>query len=235
VHLYGHPCDGPGLLAACRRHGVALVEDCAQAHGATLDARPVGTWGDIAAFSFYPTKNLGAYGDGGAVFTRDAELAERVRRLRVYGYTRRDWSVEEGRNARLDELQAAVLNVQLAHLPRWVCRRRQIAARYREALVDVRGIGLPGERTGAAGAYHLFVLTVENRERVRESLRALGVETGVHYPTAIHQHPVYRERQWDPLPNSEWLCERVLSLPCFPELADQEVDRVIDAVRRVCM
>jgi dTDP-4-amino-4,6-dideoxygalactose transaminase len=232
VHLYGHLCDGPRLAAVCRAHGVALLEDCAQAHGAVLNGRPVGSWGEVSAFSFYPTKNLGAYGDGGAVHTRNADLAERVRRLRVYGYSRRDWSTSEGRNARLDELQAAALSVQLAHLPRWVARRREIAERYRLSLTGIAGLGLPAEISGGEAAYHLFVITVENRDGVQEKLQRLGVETAVHYPTPVHQHPVYRERPWNPLPNAEWLANRVLSLPCFPELSDDEVGRVIDAVRK---
>ena len=231
-HLYGHPLDAPALAATCRELGVALIEDCAQAHGARFQGREVGISGDLAAFSFYPTKNLGAYGDGGLVFARDGKHASTVRLLRMYGYERRDWSVLEGRNSRLDEVQAAVLDVQLACLDAWVARRRAIAARY---LAELAGLplGLPTDRPGAEASYHLFVVTVEGRDTVRDKLLALGVETGVHYPYAIHEHPVYAGAGLGSFPEAEWLCRRVLSLPCYPELADDEVARVISAMRRV--
>ena len=232
-HLYGHPLDAPALAATCRELGVALIEDCAQAHGARFQGREVGTSGDLAAFSFYPTKNLGAYGDGGLVFARDEHCAATLRLLRMYGYERRDWSVLEGRNSRLDELQAAVLGVQLECLDAWVARRRGIAARYRSELADLPGLGLPTDREGAEGSYHLFVVTVEQRDLVREKLLALGVETGVHYPHAIHAHPVYAGAGLGAFPEAERLCSRVLSLPCYPELEDREVVQVISAMRRV--
>jgi dTDP-4-amino-4,6-dideoxygalactose transaminase len=232
-HLYGHPLDAVALTAVCRELGVALIEDCAQSHGARFQGREVGTWGDLAAFSFYPTKNLGAYGDGGLVYTRDERHAARLLLLRVYGYQRRDWSVLEGRNSRLDEIQAAVLGVQLECLDAWVARRRAIAARYIAELANLPGLGLPVEREGAEGAYHLFVVTVEGRDLVRERLLALGVETGVHYPHAIHEHPVYAGAGLGAFPHAEWLCRRVLSLPCYPELQEDEVAQVIAALRQV--
>jgi dTDP-4-amino-4,6-dideoxygalactose transaminase len=151
----------------------------------------------------------------------------------LYGYERRDWSVCEGRNSRLDELQAALLRVQLDRLTEWVARRRAIAARYRAGLDSLPQIGLPTDRAGGEGSYHLFVITVEGRDAVRERLRALGIETGVHYPAAIHQHPVYVRSGLGRFPNAEWLAERVLSLPCYPELEDAEIDRVVAAVREV--
>jgi dTDP-3-amino-3,4,6-trideoxy-alpha-D-glucose transaminase len=232
-HSYGHALDGPGLAAACRERGVVFIEDCAQAHGTRLHGQEVGSWGSCAAFSFYPTKNLGAYGDGGLVMTGDTALAERLRLVRVYGYERRDCSVCEGRNSRLDELQAALLRVQLDRLAEWVARRRVIAARYRAGLDALSRIGLPVDRPGGEGSYHLFVITVEGRDAVRERLSGLGIETGVHYPAAIHQHPVYARSGLGRFPNAEWLAERVLSLPCYPELEDAEVDRVVAAVREV--
>lgn len=230
-HLYGHALDGPGLALVCQEHGVALIEDCAQAHGTRLGGRAVGSWGRCATFSFYPTKNMGAYGDAGLVLTPDPQVAERLRLVRTYGYARRDWSVLEGRNSRLDELQAALLLVELDRLPAWVARRQAIAAQYKEALGDMPGVGLPADRPGGDGSYHLFVITVEERDVVRERLRALGIETGVHYPAAIHQHPVYADRELGPYPHAEWLTSRVLSLPCYPELEDREVIRVITAVK----
>jgi dTDP-4-amino-4,6-dideoxygalactose transaminase len=231
-HLYGHPLDLPGLAAASRELGVALIEDCAQAHGTTLQGRPVGGWGTCATFSFYPTKNMGAYGDGGLILARDEAVATRLRLLRMYGYERRDWSIIEGRNSRLDELQAAVLRVQLDRLGEWVTRRRAIALRYCEGLAGLRGVDLPCDREGGQGSYHLFVITVEQRDALRARLRELGVETGVHYPVAIHQHPVYAESGLGSFPNAEWLAGHVVSLPCYPELEDDEVDRVISAVRQ---
>jgi dTDP-4-amino-4,6-dideoxygalactose transaminase len=231
-HLYGHLVDAPALAAVCGGRGIALIEDCAQAHGARLLGREAGSWADLATFSFYPTKNLGAYGDGGLVYTRSAEHAERLRLLRMYGYEHRDWSVLEGRNSRLDEIQAALLRVQLDCLGAWVSRRRAIATRY---ITELRGLalGLPVERAGAEGAYHLFVVTVEDRDTVRQRLSALGVETGVHYPVALHEHPVYAGAGLGSFPNAEWLSPRVLSLPCYPELEDDEVTQVIAAVRQV--
>jgi dTDP-3-amino-2,3,6-trideoxy-4-keto-D-glucose/dTDP-3-amino-3,4,6-trideoxy-alpha-D-glucose/dTDP-2,6-dideoxy-D-kanosamine transaminase len=232
-HLYGHLLDAPTLAAVCRERGVALIEDCAQAHGARLHGREAGVWGDFGAFSFYPTKNLGAYGDGGLVYTRSAEQAERLRLLRMYGYERRDWSVLEGRNSRLDEIQAALLRVQLDCLSTWVARRRAIAGRYITEFRGLPGLGLPVERAGAEGAYHLFVVTVEARDTVRQRLSALGVETAVHYPVALHEHQVYAGAGLGSFPNSEWLSRHVLSLPCYPELDDEEVTQVIAAVRQV--
>jgi dTDP-4-amino-4,6-dideoxygalactose transaminase len=232
-HLYGHLLDAPALAAACGELGVALIEDCAQAHGARFEEREAGSWGDLATFSFYPTKNLGAYGDGGLVYTRHDRYAARLRLLRLYGYERRDWSVLEGRNSRLDEIQAAILQVQLRRLDAWVARRRAIAARYIAELAGLPGLGLPAERPGAEGAYHLFVVTVGDRDAVRERLLALGVETGVHYPWAIHEHPVYSGAGFGAFPEAEWLCRRVLSLPCYPELTEDEVTQVIGAVRQV--
>ena len=230
-HLYGHALDGPGLAAACEERGVALVEDCAQAHGTRFGGQQVGSWGRCATFSFYPTKNMGAYGDGGLILTRDPALAERLRLLRQYGYATRDQSVVEGRNSRLDEMQAALLRVELTRLPAWVARRRMIAARYQRTLAGLGRVGLPTDRPGSEGSYHLFVITVDDRAAVRERLGALGVETGVHYPAAVHQHPVYSQLRLGSFPGAEWLADRVLSLPCYPELEDRELDHVIRAVK----
>jgi len=231
-HLYGHALDGPGLAATCKELGVPLIEDCAQAHGTALCGRPVGLWGSCATFSFYPTKNMGAYGDGGLVLVQDEGLARQLRLLRMYGYERRDWSVIEGRNSRLDELQAALLRVELDHLGGWVARRRAIAGRYCAGLEGLRNVGLPADRSGGEGSYHLFVIAVDRRDVVRERLAAEGIGTGIHYPTAIHEHPVYASSGLGSFPHAESLARHVMSLPCYPELEDDEIDAVIAGVRR---
>ena len=175
---------------------------------------------------------MGAYGDGGLILAHDEAFANRVRLLRMYGYERRDWSVMEGRNSRLDELQAALLRVELDRLGDWVARRRAIADRYRAGLGGLSGVGLPADRDGGQGSYHLFVITVERRDALRARLRDVGIETGVHYPVAIHEHPVYAGSGLGSFPNAEWLARRVVSLPCYPELEDDEIDGVIAAVRK---
>ena len=230
VHLYGQCADVQtlGELAAAR--GIQLVEDAAQAHGATFGTRRAGTLGRAAAFSFYPTKNLGALGDGGAVVTDDDHVADRVRLQRSYGERRRYESVEHGRNSRLDALQAAVLEVKLRHLQRWNERRRALAARYDEALAD-SPLTPPRELPNRRHAYHLYVARAPRRDDVRRRLAERGVETLVHYPSAVHAHPAYAElgRGHD-LRVSERLAEEVVSLPLYPQLTDAEADAVVDTV-----
>ena len=227
VHLYGRCADMAAVLAFSRAHDLKVVEDAAQAHGAEHGGRRAGTLGDATAFSFYPTKNLGALGDGGAVVTDDAEVAERARLLRNYGERTRYDSVVPGRNSRLDTVQAAVLLAKLAHLDEWNERRRTLADRYREALGGVE-LELPAEDDGHV--YHVFVVRVEERDRFRAAL-ADRVQTLVHYPRAVHQHPAY-ERLARPgsLPASERLAAEVVSLPLYPELADGELETVAAAV-----
>ena len=231
VHLYGHPADIPALRDVLSGREVAIVEDCAQAHGAALDGRRVGTLGDVAAFSFYPTKNLGALGDGGAVVTADGELAERIRRLRVYGETTRYNSVELGTNSRLDELQAALLRVKLPHLDGALERRREIAALYDELLDGV--VTIPPLRRGATHARHLYPVWTGARDALLAELKAAGVPAAVHYPLGAHDQPCFagaaRERD---LPVTEALGRSLVSLPIHPELSDSEVRAVADAVRR---
>lgn len=232
VHLYGGVADLAGLGRLAEERGLLLVEDCAQSHGASFGGRKTGTFGKTAAFSFYPSKNLGAYGDGGAVATNDAALAERLRRLRQYGWSRRDFSVEEGRNSRLDELQAAILRAKLAHLEAENERRRAIAARYDAALA-----GLPlrrlSVRPGAVSARHLYPIRVERREALRQYLADRGIETGIHYPTPLHLQPAYSflGHGAGEFPVAEKACATVLSLPVAPALSDEHVDAVIAGVR----
>jgi dTDP-4-amino-4,6-dideoxygalactose transaminase len=230
VHLYGHPADMPALLEVARPANLLVVEDCAQAHGARLGARPVGTFGHLAAFSFYPTKNLGALGDGGAVLTDDPALAGRARRLRNYGQTDRYHHAERGVNSRLDELQAALLGVGLAYLDEHNAERRRLAGRY---LNRLEGVTLSPERPGAHHVYHLFVVRHPRRDWLRQRLHALGVGTLIHYPIPAHLQPAYADLGYRPgsLPATERAAAEVLSLPLYVGLTDAEVDHVCAAVR----
>ncbi|MCC7278872.1 MAG: DegT/DnrJ/EryC1/StrS family aminotransferase [Chromatiaceae bacterium] len=233
VHLYGHPADMPAILDIARRHDLRVVEDCAQAHGARLAGRLTGTWGDAAAFSFYPTKNLGALGDGGAVVTASPAFAARVRELRQYGWRERYISAVPGINSRLDELQAAVLRVKLRHLDAGNERRRVIAARYREALSGAR-VSLPICEAGVDHVYHQFVIRSPERDRLQGQLQELGIGTLVHYPRAVHSQPAYADRlAHGDLTHSEQAAASVLSLPMYPELADAQVARVAETLRNL--
>jgi dTDP-4-amino-4,6-dideoxygalactose transaminase len=232
VHLYGQCADMAPIVEFARDRGLAVVEDAAQAHGAAYGGRRAGTLGDAAAFSFYPTKNLGALGDGGAVVTNDGAVAERARLLRNYGERQRYESVCTGGNSRLDALQAAVLTRKLEHLDAWTARRREIADRYLTAFSG-HGVGLPAEATDREHVYHLFVLTVDDRDPFRRVLGDRGIQTLVHYPRPIHHHPAYRHlapanRSLD---RCELLSHRVVSLPLYPELRDDEIRQVIEAVQ----
>jgi dTDP-4-amino-4,6-dideoxygalactose transaminase len=230
VHLYGQCADVEPLAEVARAHGLKLVEDAAQAHAAEHGGRRAGTLGDAAAFSFYPTKNLAALGDAGAVVTDDAAVAERVRRLRMYGERQRYESMLRGRNSRLDALQAAVLSVRLPRLDAWTERRRELAARYDDALAG-SGVAPPVEAAGRRHAYHLYVVRTPRRDELRAALADAGVETLVHYPRPVHRHPAYVHlARPGRLETSERLCDEVLSLPLYPQLSDAEAGRVAEAV-----
>jgi dTDP-4-amino-4,6-dideoxygalactose transaminase len=229
VHLYGQSADLDALGDLARRRGLRLVEDCAQAHGATWRGQRVGSLGDAAAFSFYPTKNLGALGDGGAVAARDPEVAERARLLRTYGWRAQYRSELKGYTSRLDELQAAILRVKLRHLEDWNAARRALAARYRAGLRTVEPLT---ERPEGEHVYHLFVVRTARRDDLRAHLQARGIRTGIHYALPTHLQPAYADlglRQGS-LPETERAATEVLSLPLFPELGAEEVERVIEAV-----
>jgi dTDP-4-amino-4,6-dideoxygalactose transaminase len=232
VHLYGQTAEMEPILAFAREHGLRVIEDAAQAHGAEYRGRRAGALADAAAFSFYPTKNLGALGDGGAVVTDDPELAERARLLRHYGEARQYESVLAGGNSRLDTLQAAVLAVGLRHLDAWTERRRELAALYREALAGLELV-LPEELPGRRHVFHLYVVRAPERERLRERLAERGVETLVHYPRPVQLQPAYRRLARDGLETSERLCTEVVSLPLYPELSDGEAEHVATATRAV--
>jgi dTDP-4-amino-4,6-dideoxygalactose transaminase len=227
VHLYGHPCEMDAIIDIARSRGVLVVEDCAQAHGAAYRSVKCGALGDAAAFSFYPTKNLGAYGDGGAVATNDDGIAERVLQLRNYGERNRYESVLEGFNSRLDELQAAVLRVKLRYLDDWNARRRELAARYTNTLRDT-GVAAPAEAPWARHGYHLYVVRSPQRDALRDYLSRNGVGTQIHYPAPIHFQHVYKHLGYaaGDFPDSERACREVLSLPLYPELSDEAVDAV---------
>ena len=232
VHLYGRCADMDGVLAVAAEHGLKVVEDCAQAHGATWRGRRAGTMGDAGAFSFYPTKNVGALGDAGAVVTGDPEIAAEASALRSYGEFERYDSVRQGTNSRLDTLQAALLSVKLRHADAWRERRRQIAARYGEALAGT-ALSPPADPEGGINAYHLYVVAVPERDRFRGALAEAGVETLVHYPRAVHEHPAYRDiGRSGSLGASEQLAASVVSLPLFPELSDEEVETVLASAVR---
>ena len=262
VHLFGRPVDMERLGALASAHGLRVVEDCAQATGASWAGRPVGSWGDAGCFSFFPTKNLGGAGDGGAVVCRDGTLAQRVRELAVHGMPRRYLHTALGYNSRLDALQAAVLAVKLPHLPRWVEARRAIAARYRRELGELGGIALPdGDCDGHS--WNQYVVRVPAcaagekacadactpsgdsaqhglpeaccRDWLQQQLREAGVNTIIYYPIPIHRQPAYAALGYAPgsLPHTERLCAEVLSLPIFPELADDQQERVIAVLRQL--
>lgn len=227
VHLYGQPADMVALTATAERHGLALVEDCCQAHLGTCGGRPVGSFGVGGAFSFYPTKNLGALGDGGAVATNDPAIAARVKRLRNGGQTSRYVHTEAGINSRLDELQAAVLRARLPRLRGWTDRRRSIAAAYRSMLgAPVRPIAErdPGH------VYHLFPVRTDNRDAVRESLASAGVETLIHYPVPLHEQPAFAPYRAGDCRYASRAARELLSLPLHPGLSAEDVQRVTAAV-----
>lgn len=230
VHLYGRCADMDAILAIGAEHGLKVVEDCAQAHGATWRGRAAGTIGDAGAFSFYPTKNVGALGDAGAIVTCDAGVAAEAAALRSYGEFERYESGLHGTNSRLDTLQAALLSVKLRHADAWHDRRREIAAWYTDALGDT-SLKAPTDPEGGIHAYHLYVVAVRDREEFRADLADGGVETLVHYPKAVHEHLAYRDiARSGSLAVSEGLSASVVSLPLYPELQDDEVTAVTGAV-----
>ncbi len=233
VHLYGQPADMAAIGQIAASRNLLVLEDCAQAHGAELQGRKAGTWGDVAAFSFYPTKNLGAFGDGGAVITADAAIAERLRALREYGWHERYISDEPGLNSRLDELQAAILRVKLRYLDSDNQRRRQIAAEYDRALAGT-SLVLPSPPGSSLHVYHQYVIRSARRDALRAFLTGRGIPTAVHYPLPVHLQPAYRDRiRLAPggLPVTEAVCAEIVSLPMHPYLSDADVATICDALR----
>ncbi len=233
VHIYGQACDLAPMLEACAERGIPLIEDCAQCHGATLDGRMLGTIGTAAAFSLYPTKNLGALGDGGVLATADADLAERIAAIRQYGWRERYISSLVGINSRLDEIQAAILRVKLTALDAGNARRRAIAGAYDAALAG-SSLEPPHRRPGAEHVFHQYVLRTEDRAAIQAQLKSHGVGTGIHYPVPVHLQSAYKDRT--PLgpagcAETAKAAGEVLSLPMYPELTDAQVERICGALR----
>jgi len=231
VHLYGQPCDVSALLSISKNHKLHFVEDAAQAHGAKHDGKKAGTFGEMACFSFYPGKNLGAYGEGGAVTTNNEAFAARIKTLRNQGSLVKYYHDEVGYNERMDGIQGAVLSVKLKHLDKWNSRRQQIAKRYREGIVNA-AIKMQQPQQDAESVYHLFVITVENREAWMKHLNERNIFPGMHYPLPCHLQKAYSHLGYKKgdFPNAEYLSERCLSLPMYPELTDDEAQQVIEAV-----
>ncbi len=230
THLYGHMADMPALSALCERVGVPLIEDCAQAHGAVLEGRQAGSWGQLGCFSFYPTKNLGALGDGGAITTSDAALAAGLRTLRQYGWSHKyTVAVPGGRNSRLDEMQAAILRVKLPLLDGQNAERRHIAARYNQAFAALPLKCPPSVNSDYAA--HLYVVRSPQRDALRAFMQTHGIATDVHYPIADHQQPAYpHAHRIGGLEVTQAACAGVVSFPCYPGMTQADVDRVIEVV-----
>ena len=263
VHLFGRPVAMDAVMEMARRHGLKVIEDCAQATGASWNGQAVGSWGDVGCFSFFPTKTLGGAGDGGAVTCHDQALAQRMRELAVHGMPRRYLHTDLGYNSRLDALQAAVLNVKLPHLSRWVEQRTAIASRYQSALSDLPGVLLPESASAAAvgHGWNQFVIRVQLcpegqsscgatcadtpsefglpssrcRDWLKQSLQEQGINTIIYYPIPIHRQPAYANLGLTAgsLPITERLCSEVLSLPIFPELTTEQQDQVIKVLRQL--
>jgi dTDP-4-amino-4,6-dideoxygalactose transaminase len=234
VHLYGQPADMDAIREVAQEHDLCVIEDAAQAHGAEYRGRRVGALGDVATFSFYPGKNLGAYGDAGALVTDDPEIADQMRLLRDHGRRSKYEHLVEGFNYRMDTLQAAVLEVKLAHLEAWNAARRRVAGLYRQALAGLP-VGLPYEAEGVRSVYHLFVIRTPGRDAVLDHLRSRGIGAGVHYPIPLHLQPAYAHLgyQRGDLPVSEAAAAEVLSLPIYPELKEAQIAEVAQALREV--
>jgi len=230
THLYGRMADLPSITDQANQWGIPVIEDCAQAHGAEIRARKAGAWGTLGCFSFYPTKNLGAIGDGGAVTTNDETLANRVRQLSQYGWEEKYHStLDRGRNSRLDELQAAILRVKLPHLDAWNQERRILASVY-ESLINHAQIIKPPPPDGR-DVHHLYVLRSAYRDSLRDHLSNHGISTDIHYPIPDHKQPSAQDRFLHiALPETELACQQVLSIPCFPGMTQEEMNRVTKAI-----
>jgi len=233
VHLYGQPADMDAVLGAARNHGLTVIEDAAQAIGARYKGRRTGSMGDLGCLSFYPTKNLGGYGDGGMILTHSKEFAENLRSLRAHGTVKHKYvSERQGWNSRLDEIQAAILRVKLRHVDRWTAARRANAARYDKLLGSILDVRIPRILDGCEHVYHQYTIRVAHRDRVQRRLAERGVASTVYYPVPLHLQPVYASlgyRRGD-LPQAERAAEEVLSLPIYPQLTSAQIERVTESL-----
>ena len=231
VHLYGQPADMDPIMEVARRHNLIVIEDAAQAHGAKYKGRQVGSIGDIACFSFYPGKNLGAYGEGGAVTTSNAEYARTIRMLRDWGQDRKYHHVLPGFNYRMEAFQGAILRVKLRHLEQWTEARRAIVGKYNQLLAG-SGLERPREMPWARHVYHIYTLRTNGRDALRAALEKEGIQTAIHYPVPVHLQPAYADLGYArlSLPESEKAADQVLSLPLYPEMTDDQVERVSEAL-----
>jgi dTDP-4-amino-4,6-dideoxygalactose transaminase len=232
VHLYGQPADMDPILEIAKRHGVKVIEDACQAHGAAYKGRPVGALGDAGCFSFYPGKNLGAYGEGGMVVTNNAAMAREIRMLRDWGQDRKYHHVLKGFNYRMEGMQGSILRVKLRHLEQWTEARRTHAADYRRLLQD-SGVQIPIEAAYARHVYHVYAVRTQDRATLQRTLQSNGIGTGIHYPVPVHLQPAYEDAAYGPgdFPHSERAANEVLSLPMYPELSFTNVEMIVAAVK----
>lgn len=232
VHLYGQPVDMDPINQIADKYNLVVIEDAAQAHGAEYKQRRVGSLGNAACFSFFPGKNLGAYGDGGMVVTNDEKIHEKVLRLRNHGRTKKYLHEFEGVNSRLDNLQAAILLVKLKKLDRWNENRRRNAKKYDDLLSKVKGVTIPKIKDGNSSVYHLYVIQVDERDKLKDFLSEKGIASGIHYPVPLHLQPAYSYLglKEGAFPDAERISKRILSLPMFPELSDDQIERVVKAI-----
>lgn len=230
IHMYGHPADMDPILKIAKKHNLKVIEDCAQAHGATYKNKHIGSFGDMTCFSFYPTKNLGALGDGGMVVTNDKKLAKKASLLRQYGWAERYSSHFAGWNTRLDEIQAAVLRVKLKHLDADNAKRAAIAQLYDNELAS-NGNKLPQIRENSTHIYHLYVIRSPKRDELLAHLKENGIGAAIHYPVPIHQQPAYENLPGhDKLPVTEQICKEIISLPIYPELPESDVQKIAETI-----
>jgi len=234
VHLYGQPADMDPIMEIARKRNLTVIEDAAQAHGAQYKGRPAGSVGHMACFSFYPGKNLGAYGEGGAVTTNNSEYARTVRMLRDWGQDRKYHHLLRGYNYRMEGFQGAVLGVKLRHLERWTEARRKLVEQYNRLLSDCE-LELPAEMSWARHVYHVYTIRSKERDRLQKSLADEGIQTGIHYPVPVHLQPAYADLGYETgsFPQAETAAKQVLSLPLYPELSSQAVTQVADAIKKV--
>ena len=231
VHLYGHPCDMNLILSIANEHNLRIIEDCAQAHGAEYKGKKVGTFGDLATFSFYPGKNLGAYGDAGAILTNNDELAKNCRMIANHGRLDKYDHIFEGRSSRLDALQAAILNVKLKHLDKWTKKRIEVADYYIKELFDIDRIVLPKRAEWVKAVYHLFVIRAEKRDELKEFLEQKGIETGIHYPKALPKQEAYSYLEITDEYRANSFDDKLLSLPIGDHLLESDAKIVCDGIK----